>query len=51
MRSQSYTKSFIYINSEKEFMDFKKWENLEKRKRKKIIVIKFNLKNSKKKFD
>lgn len=32
-------------------MDFKKWENLEKRKRKKIIVIKFNLKNSKKKFD
>lgn len=32
-------------------MNFKKWENLEKRKRKKIIVIKFNLKNSKKKFD
>lgn len=32
-------------------MDFKKWENLEKRKRKKIIVIKFNFKNLKKKFD
>lgn len=32
-------------------MNFKKWENLEKRKRKKIIVIKFNFKNLKKKFD